>query len=430
MSLLVCVTCIASCGGGSASPVGAAPIAPAVSRPAFWYDPSGRFVLTARVNPNALPTDAWFEWGTDAGLAVSSASQVQSVGSGTAHLVLEHPLAGLAPGTPVYYRLAAKNDAGITRGPIDRIVPSMNAGRDNVSINELTFELDMTAPPLVSGFLGVHQVDEVTDDRLVFNTGAGNLSDPVLYDRETNNFNFDGLYKVSAFGSEYYFRFGDQAYDNGHTNFLLLKWANGARPPGPGQMTFEIARKEIRQQGTKEFSCVGDSITWALVGESYRKRLVRRNPDLRFVGSRTDIFGFGHEGEGGNTTRDLIARMNGILPGANYLLLIGTNDLFPENETLENIKTIVAALLGKGDRSTVYVMTILPKTKDNDERNQRVNELLREWHAQTTDERIRLIDTEKTFRSLTNWRDLFPDGVHPDANGYAILVETVDNNLQ
>ena len=289
----------------------------------------------------------------------------------------------------------------------------------------LVFEMGIGTPPEVVKYLGEYSVDLVTDQSIEFNASAGDLRDPVLYDNQVDNFHFDGLYRASSGGESWYFRFGDHAFSGGTTQFTFLNWANNNRPAAGGPMEFSVVRKDIPQTGSIELSTVGDSITWAGRGESLRKRLAIRNPDIRFVGSHTDTYGYRHEGEGGDDTRKVLARMGRIVPSENYLLLIGTNDRFPEEETVKNINLIVSGLLQKKAWNRVYLMTILPRNDSYDERNIRVNQKIRDWVAQTGSDRIRLIDAEIGFRNLPNWRELLPDGLHPSDEGYWQLIEII-----
>ncbi len=75
-------------------------------------------VLNGSVNPNGLATNGWFEWGTDPGLLTFSVTPSQSVGSGTTSQAVAATLSGLASGTTYYFRVAASNSAGPSKGSI------------------------------------------------------------------------------------------------------------------------------------------------------------------------------------------------------------------------------------------------------------------------------------------------------------------------
>lgn len=74
--------------------------------------------LNGSVIANGLATTAWFEWGTDSSLATFSSTPSQSIGSGTTSQSVNAALSGLSTGTTYYYRVAASNSSGTTRGSI------------------------------------------------------------------------------------------------------------------------------------------------------------------------------------------------------------------------------------------------------------------------------------------------------------------------
>ena len=207
-------------------------------------------------------------------------------------------------------------------------------------------------------------------------------------------------------------------------------------------MLFDAVRIPFIQQGTLKLTTIGDSITWWLYGGYYREKLLRLNPDYSFSGSRTDICGFGHEGEGGDSTDRVITRLENIVSDTDmYILLIGTND-YGRNDpqhTFENISLIVNALKKKNSHSIVYICTILPcddryihkeSGRTRDEINRDVNNLLRAKFEFGNEERVVLIDTEKAFRSDDNFQDYFPDGLHPNDAGYDILVNVIHARIK
>jgi len=74
--------------------------------------------LNGSVTPNGLATDAWFEWGTDSGLSTFDSTPFRAVGSGTGSQPFNDGLSGLTAGTTYYYRIAANNGTGTSRGTI------------------------------------------------------------------------------------------------------------------------------------------------------------------------------------------------------------------------------------------------------------------------------------------------------------------------
>ncbi|MFO0793736.1 MAG: SBBP repeat-containing protein [Candidatus Brocadiaceae bacterium] len=76
---------------------------------------SASATLNGSVNPNELPTRAWFEYGTTTG-KYSSKTAKWSVGSGTAFVVMKKKIGNLSSGKTYYYRAAARNSAGTVYG--------------------------------------------------------------------------------------------------------------------------------------------------------------------------------------------------------------------------------------------------------------------------------------------------------------------------
>jgi murein DD-endopeptidase MepM/ murein hydrolase activator NlpD len=74
--------------------------------------------LNGSVNPNSSATSIWFEWGSSNNLATFSSTSSQAIGSGNTSIAVSAGLNGLAPNTPYYFRVAASNSAGTSRGSI------------------------------------------------------------------------------------------------------------------------------------------------------------------------------------------------------------------------------------------------------------------------------------------------------------------------
>lgn len=70
--------------------------------------------LQGQVNPNGLPTEAWFEWGTTSSLGVETARE--AVGTGSQSVLLSQGLSGLVCGTTYFYRVSAENDDALAHG--------------------------------------------------------------------------------------------------------------------------------------------------------------------------------------------------------------------------------------------------------------------------------------------------------------------------
>jgi len=104
--------------------------------------------ISGSVNPNGQAANAWFEWGTSGTLTNYFPTSTQSAGSGSSAVILNATLTGLSSGTPYYYRVAATNGTGTSRGsilsfttslpslpPIATTLGATNIGVDNATVN-------------------------------------------------------------------------------------------------------------------------------------------------------------------------------------------------------------------------------------------------------------------------------------------------------
>jgi len=124
----------------------------AAQRPTVTTDAASNLAATTatlngQVNPNFLPTQAWFEYGTDSNLATSTPTSSVPIGSGSAVVPTSANISGLAPGGTVYFRAAASNGAGEQKGNILSFStanppPVADAGVDNTVEMGQTVTLD------------------------------------------------------------------------------------------------------------------------------------------------------------------------------------------------------------------------------------------------------------------------------------------------
>jgi phosphodiesterase/alkaline phosphatase D-like protein len=117
---LLLISLMSSCGGGggggeSTSSPGLAPIATSVAATSINENNA---TLNGTINPNGLPTQAWFEYGTDPGLPTPSSSPYQDAGNGLVDQPVGTSLSVLAPGTTYYFRVCAENSEGYSEGQI------------------------------------------------------------------------------------------------------------------------------------------------------------------------------------------------------------------------------------------------------------------------------------------------------------------------
>jgi hypothetical protein len=292
--------------------------------------------------------------------------------------------------------------------------------------------LRVSYPVHTLGDLGTINFESFGRHKLWLSSSEGNLVDDRLYDRRTDNFNYDGLYRLTKDGKSWYFRHGGQTFNHDNTNRTFLydvQWVDQHYPKKPGKYHVEVVG-ETKPVSLPTFNTVGDSITWWQHGEYLRCMLADAGIGHNFIGSRTDIFGYGHDGEGGDNTRDVLKRIKDIAPSSTYFLLIGTNDRFETRETVDNILKIARALSKKQPNTIVLVSTLLPRSDEFDQRNQKVNDALRQYFKSCTScDSITLVDTHTAFIKQENWQGLLADGLHPSKAGYLFLAQFIKGQL-
>jgi hypothetical protein len=137
---------LAACGGGGGGDAAAPAPVPEVTTAAASSISVDNAVLNGSVNPSGLATTYHFEWGTSPTLATYDNTSSKSAGLGTAAVAVSDPITGLTQATTYYFRLAASNSAGTTKGsivslttasPLDPPTVQTNAA-DNITVTGAT----------------------------------------------------------------------------------------------------------------------------------------------------------------------------------------------------------------------------------------------------------------------------------------------------
>jgi lysophospholipase L1-like esterase len=185
---------------------------------------------------------------------------------------------------------------------------------------------------------------------------------------------------------------------------------------------------------------VGDSITWAELGDDWRRHLLVHLPSLAFVGTHSARLGYSHAGEGGNGTAAVLARLVEIPDCTNYSLLIGTNDNGINDEsriqshaqgTADRIAKIVDGLLAKPHCRKVFLGSILPCHTDNplrDRTNAATNVRLRELLPRFPAGRVVYVDYEAVIRQTPDWEPMIR--LHPTTEGYQLLARVLAESVR
>ena len=180
---------------------------------------------------------------------------------------------------------------------------------------------------------------------------------------------------------------------------------------------FEKINARVKQ-GNVDLIFLGDSITegWEGSGKkAWEKYYARRNAvNAGIVSDRTQnvLWRLDH----GN--------FDGITPKL-AVVLIGTNTYGETPEQIvEGIQAIVAKVRTKSPKTKVLVLCLFPRAKNNEE-PAKVNKLLPKLND---DKNVFVLNINHNFLAPdgTLPKELFSDGLHPNAKGYQIWAESIE----
>ncbi len=272
-------------------------------------------------------------------------------------------------------------------------------------------------------------------DKIIFAPKHGEINAPLLYKDDYSDFNFNGYYRIKTQDDKLgYFRFGWINYKDSTSIMSNVNWfyKEPLLIDNFEEVTIETIKAASSQDGNLRVCTIGDSQTWWSSASKLRKKMEELNPDFYFTGSNTDIYGFPHEAEGGNSTEKVLKRIDKIPEADFYTLLIGTNDWKKDISVAEkNIKTIMNKLITKYPSSRIIYITPLPTT--NTKRDQ-FNKALAERitaYIKGKPQLLKLSVGEK-MRENADWAKdyLSQDGLHPNNKGVNFLAKEITSFIE
>lgn len=280
----------------------------------------------------------------------------------------------------------------------------------------------------------------IVDDASYFNKDLGNIiiskstKDTIWISNRSpvslTNIDSDSMFVLANNTVVNYLRFSalnEAVIDSGSIKIQHISWAY-PEISMQGKYSIKSYKSNRKPQFNKTLSTIGDSITWACFGRYLRCLLRDEGLEYDFVGTHTDTFGFGHEGQGGNTTTQVLNRINAIPYADAYFLLIGTNDwmekLLPI-KTISNIKEISLKLSNKNSQATIYISTLLPTKNTYIETIKTINKLLLE--EKNICDHCVVLDVGGEFLKTPNWENYLTDARHPTLEGYRILAKIISS---
>lgn len=283
--------------------------------------------------------------------------------------------------------------------------------------------------------LGVYKI-KLNGDDIYFDEIHGELTSPTMYNNVYPEFNFNNVYQIKdSSNNTYYFRFGWTLFYKNQTIFTNVRWQNNIKPtPTKNFVNFDFSVVDIKfiQFGTLTMCTIGDSQTWWDKAQNLRKYINESYSDLIFIGSHTDVFGYDHEGEGGNNTTRLLKRINNIPTADYYSLLIGTNDWGSDIEaTASNVLQITNHLIQLNPNAKIVYLTPIPTTsEDRDLFNQKLSKnLLAKFN---NNDQITVLDLRREILKNKDWATVYlePDGLHQSIEGVRLMGQLIGEKIK
>lgn len=196
------------------------------------------------------------------------------------------------------------------------------------------------------------------------------------------------------------------------------------------QPAFGLYEKE----GTIKVACIGNSIT---CGAGIENRETNSYPAVlgRMLGSRFEVRNFGVGGatllKKGNLPYWSLPEMNAVSDYKPDVIIIklGTNDSKPENWAYKNefardYRDFLAHFLAPANKPKLFVCLPVPvyETKWGINDDTLFKEVIPIIKKSAQEAKVPIIDL---YDALSNRADLFPDKVHPNADGAALIAHTV-----
>ena len=180
-------------------------------------------------------------------------------------------------------------------------------------------------------------------------------------------------------------------------------------------------------------ACVGDSITW---GAGVEGRETNSYPAQlqKLLGSRFDVRNFGRSGATASRTGDLpywtteeFTKATEFQPDV-VILKLGTNDTKPQNwkgkeAFRKDFRDLLEHFRDLKSKPKLWVCQPVPVYGDQWGINAQTLDTVLEGVEEACDDRkVPVIDL---FDALTGHPEMFPDKIHPNAKGAALMARTI-----
>lgn len=192
----------------------------------------------------------------------------------------------------------------------------------------------------------------------------------------------------------------------------------------------EAKLKELKELGDVELLMIGDSIThgWENQGKPIWEKFYgkRKAFNIGFSGDRTEQVLWRFEN----------GEIDGIKPKV-AVIMIGTNNTGhrqdPPEETSAGIEAIIEQLHEKSSETNILLLAIFPRGEKPDDELRKINDAINERIEKFAESpKITFLDIGDKFldKDGTLPKDIMPDLLHPNLEGYEIWAKAIEPTLK
>lgn len=225
--------------------------------------------------------------------------------------------------------------------------------------------------------------------------------------------------KVTAHKEDYYLCYSNIVQKKESLKFVSGFWLTDQPPNKVKTAKIQIIDLPLIQDGTTTVEMIIDSQLMWHDSRNFRKWLAEKDPDLKFVGTQKDMYGFPYTGGIRNTVERTLKHKDELKKADIYMVQLGTHESkYHQDETLKNFKRLIHVLNDKNKNADIYLITTPPFT--NQQKNKRIKKL-NAGFKKLAGPHVHIVDFYSLMQQKEGTVDIAADGEHYKTEAYKLL---------
>gem|GEM_PF-6873499 len=232
-------------------------------------------------------------------------------------------------------------------------------------------------------------------------------------------FSDDDVFQWQQNGKSYYFRADYIRKAQDETRFWFVRWFNNFFPKSRAKGTLTAWKIPPRQDGKISVVTLGDTYLKYKWANYFRKFIKEFNPNVRFLGRHTDIFGYPYEGGLLYSIKQVDSVSRDLSAAKYYIVSVGMHDdHMPLNQWETHLHNILRQLSVHPETRRIFLFELPAKRPLYVARNN----IIRKYGKG----KIRIVPTDSIARTGRNWD---PGSGIPDKTGYELLARHIARQI-